>query len=250
MLFRMFDLDADGVLNKREFKRYLTCTGIWGSQAAYANDRAFDDAWPLQCSTLGGDPEEGIRQSEFEGALYGKARRGLLDRDIDAAKLAAAKSGDEQDDGQMSILAEEKRLKAEKQGAAIAAEMERRAHAIRVRSAFPSWPGDPLRQLQKNEATRQRAKCRSTVIALRKTADRQRSRGSWSTPFSHAVYARTVLRGHKHNARIRTSVRDDVVTPTVRRRRRQSEGHTGRQASARHRALAELAASSARARAL
>lgn len=247
-LFRMFDLDGDGLLNKREFKRYLEGIGAWGTHSSYLDDKAFDEFWPTECSNLGSDLA-GIRASEFEGRLYGKVRRGLLDRDIHAATAAVvayAKNNDERADRARLLSVEDKRLAAEERAAAAFAKRQRHAQAIRKRSAFPSWSGDSLCQLKIIEATRRRAQLRSMQVSLQENRDRQRSRGNWSVPFSHAVYARYALRAPKRSARVLPH--GDTMPTFSKGRNCQPETHAVRISSARHSAIAELAASSARAR--
>lgn len=218
----MFDGDADGMLNKHEFKRYLKSINGLETHTNSRDDPAFDDTWLTKCCNLGCAPDEGIGAREFEARLYGSVRHGLLDRDIDAANAAAATdaTGEEQPGSDLLLIAEQKRLLAEEQNSAAAAEIERNARAIRRRSAFPTWSADPLRQLQKIESTRQRDEKHSVVLALQQAADRRRSRGSWSVPFDHAVYAQAALKAPRGGTRSTSRVKAVTATTSGRSRRR------------------------------
>eukprot|EP01045_Picozoa_sp_COSAG04_P025686 COSAG04_NODE_3418_length_2829_cov_1.878755_1_plen_666_part_10 len=92
-IFRKFDTDGDGKLNKPEYKAYLQAIGAW--ECVADNEvKWWDQEWPKECERLssahsyaaGFRAPDGIRWESFLEVLYGKYRVGMVQLDLEACK--------------------------------------------------------------------------------------------------------------------------------------------------------------------
>ena len=87
-IFLKFDADADGKLDKDEYKSFLDAIGCWGRTPF--TDLDYDrHGWPLECTNLQCDPspDGGITFQSFSDVLYGRFRKGMLSKDLAALSI-------------------------------------------------------------------------------------------------------------------------------------------------------------------
>jgi hypothetical protein len=107
-IFKMFDIDRDGKLNKDEYYSYLeavqavprdyillTFDGPSHSFHRARSERYDTIGWPQYCEELACSPDEGITSHAFRFILYREQRAGLSREDLERCKARGAMSESE-----------------------------------------------------------------------------------------------------------------------------------------------------------
>ena len=89
-LFRRFDADSDGALNRAEYKKFLMSIDVWGHTDAYT-DVYWGWTWRRICEQAARQPTEGLDCHSF-GRRYegGPGRAAMLATDVARVRSASA----------------------------------------------------------------------------------------------------------------------------------------------------------------